>query len=73
MVLGRIGVPEDIPEVTCSRGMAPGAPVMVLGGWEVIVAGIELEIPEILGLTGMTGLTELDGLRGGILGLVTCL
>lgn len=37
MVVGRNGVPEGIPEVTWSIGMAPGAPVIVLGGVGVVV------------------------------------
>lgn len=40
MVLGRTGVPEDIPEVIWFMGMAPGAPLIVLGGIWVVVIGV---------------------------------
>jgi hypothetical protein len=52
-VVGRTGVPEDIPEVIWFIGIAPGAPVMVLGGvWEV-VTGIGVETLELTELDGM--------------------
>lgn len=62
------GVPEDIPEVIWSMGMAPGAPVMVLGGRRVEVPvevpgevpGVGLDTPELRELLAGLGL----GLRG---------
>lgn len=56
-MVGRSGVPEDIPEVIWLMGTAPGAPVIVLGGvWEVVPrVGVET--------LGMTELDVLDELR----------
>ena len=74
MVLGGIGVPEDIPEVTWSMGIAPGAPVMVLGGvWEV-VPRVGIEMLDVLEVLGVPELMELDELREELLtGLGSCL
>jgi len=60
-------VSEGIPDVSWSMGIAPGAPVMVLGGVWVVVVGVGLEILEILELT------ELDELREELTGLGFCL
>ena len=59
--MGRYGVSEDIPEVTWFMGMAPGAPVIVLGGGWDVVAGVGLGVP------------ELGELREGLTGLGSCL
>lgn len=53
-------MPEDIPEVIWLMGIAPGPPVIVLGGvWEVVV-GDGLEATEEPGVLEVPELRELD-------------
>ena len=63
---------EGIPEVTWSMGMAPGAPVMVLGGVWDIVAGVGLEILELTELDEL-GEELTEGLTEELTGLGSCL
>lgn len=61
MVAGS-GVPEGIPEVISSMGMAPGAPVMVLGG-RLVEVPVEVpgEVPgEVAGEVAGVGLETLE-------------
>jgi hypothetical protein len=74
-------VPEDIPEVRLSIGMAPGAPVMVLGGWVLVPEdGLETLEPTEVGVpvlevpgSGELELTEVDELREELTVLGFCL
>ena len=49
-----IGVPEDIPEVSESMGIAPGPPVIVLGGRVVVVVLMVLVPWDGAGVVGVT-------------------
>lgn len=56
MVVGRTGVSEGIPEVRWSIGIAPGPPVMVLGGL------VEVEVVVGVGVVvGVVGVVEVPG------------
>lgn len=65
MVEGGTGVPEDIPEVSWSIGIAPGPPVIVLGGCVLVDDGLTTlgltELAELTELGGLGALTELEG------------
>lgn len=86
--MGRIGVPVDIPEVSESMGIAPGPPVIVLGGRVVVLlipwdgTGVPGLTPGVLAGLGvvlvvvlvLVGVaTEIEGLGTELEGLGFCL
>lgn len=75
MVVGRIGVPVDIPEVIWLMGMALGSPVMVLGGVWVLVPEDGVGVLELTELDEppREELWELDELGEGLAEVGFCL